>query len=210
MTGDRQWRGVVNGVLYMVQFEPSLDDDAVVAARAEQLLAAPPFDQPVAELLSALRAALADGRPLTGGVPQPHDEATVRAFLTRVADRIDAARPWVPPPYRKLPAHTRPDVLDAPAVARIGFDWKQTADRLGRSIDRVGDHAVLVLELATGHVVAVVDDWDITARTGARDGWSTLVTTSPERSAEVVDAFRAATGFGPADLTPLPPYDHAG
>lgn len=194
-TSEQQWRGVVNGVLYMVQFEPTLDDEATVAARAEQLLARPPFDLPVAETVDALRAALASGRPLTGGIPVPHGEPAVRAFLTRLADRMDAARPSTPPPFRKLPAHTRPDVLDAPAVAGIALDWKQVSDRLGRSIDRAGDSAVLVLELATGDVVAVVDDWDITPRTGARDGRSTLLSPSPRPAADVADAFRAATGL---------------
>lgn len=99
-TSEQQWRGVVNGVLYMVQFEPTLDDESVVPARAEQLVARPLFDLPVAQIVDALRTALADGRPLTGGIPQPHDETTVRTFLTRLVDRMEAARPWTPPPFR--------------------------------------------------------------------------------------------------------------
>jgi hypothetical protein len=89
-TSEHQWRGVVNGVLYMVQFEPTLDDESVVAARAGQLVARPLFGQPVAQTVEALRTALADGRPLTGSIPQPHDEATVRTFLTRLVDRMEA------------------------------------------------------------------------------------------------------------------------
>lgn len=195
-----EWRGVVNGVLYLVQFEPTLDEEQVVAARADQLVAQPIFDQPVAETVAALRAALASGERLSGGIPAPHDEATVRGFLQRLADRMEALRPWPAQPYRKLPAHTRPELLTAPAVGRITYDWKRAADRLGRSIDRADDHAILVLELDTGDVVAVVDDWDITQSGGRRDGRSMLVSASPKPPADLVAAFRAATGFTPEEV----------
>ncbi len=62
MTGAGDWRGVVNGVLYVVQFERDLDD-GVVAARAAELVARPPFGRPVAATVQALRAALASGEP---------------------------------------------------------------------------------------------------------------------------------------------------
>lgn len=90
---EPEWRGVVNGLLYVVQFEPSIDDDAVVADRVEQLQAAPPFGLPVPRIVTALRTALADGRPLGTGIPQPHDETAVRTYLSQVADRLDQARP---------------------------------------------------------------------------------------------------------------------
>lgn len=189
------WRGVVNGVLYLVQFEPTLDDEQVVADRATHLVTQPLFDQPVADTLTALRSALASGRTLTGDIPVPHDETAVRTFLRRLADQIDARRPWPAQPYRKLPAHTRPDLLRAPAIAHVDHDWKRAADLLGRSIDRAEDKAVLVLQLDTGDVVAIVDDWDITAATGNRDGRSALHSPGPRPPADVLDAFRTATGL---------------
>lgn len=200
VAGD--WRGAVNGVLYVVQFEPSLDDDAVVAERAEQLVAQPLFDQPVADTVAALRAGLASGEQLTGSIPVPHDEATVRTFLGRLVEATEALRPWPTPAYRKLPAHTRPDALDAPAVAELRLDWKRASDRLGRSIDRAGDTAVLVLQLDTGDVVAVVDDWDITPA-GNPDGRSTLRSAGPGAPADVLAAFRTATGLSADEVVAL-------
>lgn len=54
---EPEWRGVVNAVLYVVQFEPRIDDDAVVADRVQQLQAAPPFGLPVPRIVAALRVA---------------------------------------------------------------------------------------------------------------------------------------------------------
>jgi hypothetical protein len=203
VTGGQQWRGAVNGVLYIVQFEPDLDDGQVVADRAAQLVAQPIFDQPVQQTVDELRAALASGAQLTGGIPQPHDEATVRTFLGRLVDRLEALRPWPRQPYRRLPAHRHRDVLDAPVVGRIGYDWKQATDRLHRGIERADDRAVLVLELDSGDVVALVDDWDITPAGGLRDGQSVLVSASPKPAADLVAAFRAATGFTAEEVTPV-------
>jgi hypothetical protein len=92
-TGASDWRGVINGVLYVVQFEPVLDH-GVVAARAAELVARPLFGRPVAATVHALRAALASGEPLTGGIPQPHDEATARAYVAALVERLEALRPW--------------------------------------------------------------------------------------------------------------------
>jgi hypothetical protein len=198
-----EWRGFVNGVLYMVQFEPTLDDERVVAERAGRLVAQPIFDRPVEDTVTALRAALASGAPLTGGIPQPHDEATVRTFLGRLADRVEALRPWPTQPYRRLPVHSHADVLGGPVVAWLAADWKQASDRLRRGIERADDRAVLVLELETGDVVAIVDDWDITPAGGHRDRQSALVSGSARPAGDVIAAFRAATGFTDEEITPV-------
>ena len=203
MPTDQQWRGVVNGVLYTVQYDRDLADERVIADRAAQLVSRPLFDQPVQALVDALRAALASGEQLTGRIPQPHDESDVRTFLARLADRMEALRPWPHQPYRKLPAHAHPELLQAPAIALITADWKQAADRLRRTADHTGEHAVLALELDTGDIVAIVDDWDITPGGGRRDGRSTLVTTSRNAPAEVLAAFRTATGLSPDEAVPL-------
>jgi hypothetical protein len=202
VAGAQQWRGAVNGVLYVVQFEPALDD-GVVGLTADQLVARPMFDQPVQQTVDQLRAALASGEQLTGAIPVPHDEAAVRDFLGRLVDRLEASRPWPTQPYRKLPAHSHADVLAGPVVAELAYDWKQASDKLGRGIERADDRAVLVLQLETGDVVAVVDDWDITPAGGHRDGRSALVSGSARPAAEVIAAFQAATGFTADEVIPV-------
>jgi hypothetical protein len=179
VAGTQQWRGAVNGVLYVVQFEPVLDEQ-VVATTADQLVARPMFDQPVQRTVDQLREGLASGEQLTGVIPQPHDEAAVRDFVGRLVDRLETMRPF------PVPAN-----------------WKQAADRLRRGIERADDRAVLVLQLDSGDVVALVDDWDITPAGGHRDGESALLSASPKPAAELVDAFRAATGFTADEVTAL-------
>jgi hypothetical protein len=198
---EQQWRPTVNGVLYQTQFAPTLDDEALVANGAEQLVSRPLLGRPPEVTLDALRSALASGAPLTGGIPQPHDEASVRAFLTRLADRLEADRPWRTPPFRVLSWRDRPEVLRAPAIARVGYDWKPAADRLRTNAEQADDRAVVVVELHTGDVVAVVDDWDL--RSGLRDGQSVLLSSSARPAADVVEAFRAAAGFTPDEVTPI-------
>jgi hypothetical protein len=196
---EQQWRGTVNGVLYQSQFAPTLDDDELVATGATQLVERPLFGQPPEVTLAALRAALRSGRPLTGGIPQPHDEASVRTFLARLADRLEATRPWPVQPYRVLSWQDRPEVLDAPAVARVGFDWKPAADRLRTNAEQADDRAVVVVELAGGEVLAIVDDWDL--RAGLRDGQSVLLSASDRP--DILDVFRTATGFTAEEVTPV-------
>jgi hypothetical protein len=196
---EQQWRGTVNGVLYQTQFAPTLDDDQLVARGAGELVERPLFGQPPEVTLASLRAALASGAPLSTGIPQPHDEDSVRAFLTRLADRLESSRPWPVPPFRVLSWRDRPEVLDAPAVARVAFDWKPAADRLRTNAEQADDRAVVVVELSTGEVLAVVDDWDL--RSGLRDGQSVLL--SAGGGPDVVDAFRAATGFTATEVTAL-------
>ena len=200
MVDEQQWRGTVNGVLYQSQFAPTLDDDKLIATGATRLVEQPLFGQPPQVTLAALRAALGSGQPLTGGGPQPHDEASVRIFLTRLADRLEAARPWPVQPYRVLSWQDRPEALPAPAVARISYDWRPAADRLRTNAEQADDRAVVVLELATGDVLAVVDDWDL--RSGLRDGQSMLLSASPD-PAGAIEAFKAATGFTAEEVTPV-------
>lgn len=197
---EQQWRGTVNGVLYQVQFAPTLDDDSLVASGAEQLVTQPLFGQPPAVTLEALRTALASGSPLSTSIPQPHAEASVRTFLSRLVDQLEAAAPWPVPAYRVVSWRDHPEALDAPAVARISYDWKPAADRLRTNAEHADGRAIVVLVLATGDVLAVVDDGDLGSN--RRDGRSKLLSSSA-RPAEVIEAFRAATGFTGEEVTPL-------
>ena len=109
------------------------------------------------------------------------------------------AKPWPVPPYRVLSWNDRPDVLDAPFVARVGYDWKPAADRLRTNAEQSEDRAVVVVELAGGEVLAIMDDWDL--RSGRRDGQSVLLSASDRP--DLVELFRAATGFTADEVTPV-------
>ncbi len=90
MADSVQWRAVVNAVLYIVQFQPTLNSESTLDQTAAQLRERPLLGQPVEASVRALREALDSGEQLTGTIPQPHDEASVRDFLTRLADRLAA------------------------------------------------------------------------------------------------------------------------
>jgi hypothetical protein len=196
MTGVPPWRGVVNGVLYQVQFAPDLDA-ALVDTAAASMIARPLYDQPLDLTVDAMRAALTGREPLTGGIPQPHDEAAVRDFFAALVARLDALRPWPVPPFRGLDAQDRPDLLDAPVIAHLRADWKQISDRLHRMMHHVGAHAVLVLELAGGETFAIIDEWDL--RTG-NDRQSEVRYAGTLTPTEALAEFVAATNFDPADV----------
>jgi hypothetical protein len=197
------WRPFVNGVLYQVQFEPELDA-AVVDRVAQGLVSRPLFEQPVETAVAALRAAVDSGDTLTAMIPVRPGEQAARDFLRRLVDRLDRERPWPEPPFRVLDAAHWEQLRTAPPLARIELDWKDVDDRLHRVFTRVDDLAVLVLQLGTGDRVAVVDDWQLPWAPDRPDlrGESFLLSPGPRPAAEVIDAFRAATGL--TELTPLP------
>ncbi len=96
-----KWQGLVNAVLYTVQFERILD--AETADRVAHILVEEPLLRMTPEQEhTALREALSSGEPLTGGIPQPHGEEAVRRFTTAVLSRMDTLRPW-PVPFRDSP-----------------------------------------------------------------------------------------------------------
>ena len=181
-------------VLYLVQFQRSLDDEQV-AWRARYLVDNPIDDLPVAHTVDALRAGLASGEQLSGDIARHHDEATFRSFLGRLADRMEALRPWPTPPYRKLPASRHADVFEWLELGRIGYGAKGLAERLHRYPEGVGNREVLVLQLESGDVVALLDDRH-------RKGWSVLVSGSARPADDVIAAFRTATGFTAKDIAP--------
>lgn len=90
------WRGTVNSVLYKIQFERNLDDAEVVDWLAADLVERPLAGSTPQEEIAELTAALRSGASLTeGGIPQPHGDQAVRAFLTKVVAKMNdlQARP---------------------------------------------------------------------------------------------------------------------
>lgn len=87
------WRGTVNSVLYKTQFERNLDDPDVVGWLAADLVERPLAGSTPEEEAAELTAALRSGASLTeGGIPQPHGDHAVRAFLTKVLATMNDLR----------------------------------------------------------------------------------------------------------------------
>lgn len=81
-----EWRGLLNGVLYVVQFSVLDSDEADRVAR--MIREQPLFGWSVEQQYDALAAALASDADLSTGIPQPHPDAAVRTFLRDVLARL--------------------------------------------------------------------------------------------------------------------------
>ncbi|MDG4825399.1 hypothetical protein O7635_26430 [Asanoa sp. WMMD1127] len=82
------WKGHVNGILYGIQFDRTLDD-AVVGRVADGVLGGLyPGDR--AETLAALTEALRYQGPLNDQVEAPHTEESIRDFLGRLSTALAA------------------------------------------------------------------------------------------------------------------------
>lgn len=81
-----EWRGLLNGVLYVVQF--SVLDSAEADRVARMIREQPIFGWTVEQQYDALAAALASDADLSTGIPQPHSDAELRTFLRAVVTRL--------------------------------------------------------------------------------------------------------------------------
>ncbi|GAA2651639.1 hypothetical protein [Streptomyces vastus] len=93
--------GVVVAVLYCVQFSRELGESEVERL-ARMILEQPFYDLTTEEEYASIEAALAEESWERDLSWQPHDEPSVRDFLRRLLEHLDALRPWQEPPFRSL------------------------------------------------------------------------------------------------------------
>lgn len=195
---EEEPRGLINGILYGVQFERTLDDEAVDRI-ARALVQEPILYLPPEQEYELLATALRSGELLTGGIPQPHSEDAVRVFLGKVVRRLDALRPWPELPFLPIPPERRPDFGSARPIARVQVPPFEVQGRLRTMFHRLEDgHDILLLRLRSGAEVGLITPWWTACDDAA------LVQNTPGVPAEqVIEEFRTATGFGPHQVTPL-------
>ncbi|MEU8180021.1 hypothetical protein AB0B85_02295 [Micromonospora sp. NPDC049044] len=87
MTTD-QWKGYINGILYGVQFDRTLDDAVVTRVAAGVAAGLYPGDR--AETLDALDQALRSEIPLNDEIETPHSEESIRTFLRNLSTALQA------------------------------------------------------------------------------------------------------------------------
>lgn len=159
-TRHDQWRPVVNGILYGVQFADELTDE-LVDRTAHRIQARPLAGLTAEDQYAALATAVTHGDDLTCMEGGQHGEPAVRAFLARVLDRLDALHPWQDQPYQVLNL-SRWDQLDTPAViARILISTPKVEQKIGLAFWRLDDlqKRAAMLQLHSGAVVALVAHW---------------------------------------------------
>lgn len=193
-----EWRGLVNAILYTVQFERQLDEEAIDRV-AHTLIERPLLGLTPEQEYDALVAALRSDEPLTGDIPQPHSEAAVGGFLAGVANRMDGLRPWPEPPFIQLNISEWDRFASARPIARVHVWYIQAQERLRRGFDQVETgRDVLLLRLPSGAEVALVTPW-----WAGSDDLALLQNTPGRPPQQVIDEFRKATGFGADEITPL-------
>ncbi|MEV4820506.1 hypothetical protein [Micromonospora sp. NPDC049274] len=90
---SRDWKGVINQILYGLIFTPQLDDPSagqMAAAMVERRY----FGDGPGVYADAIAWARQYAGPLTDEIETPHSEHDFRDFLRRLAAELDERRPW--------------------------------------------------------------------------------------------------------------------
>jgi hypothetical protein len=209
------WRGLVNAILYTVQFDRDLDDETIDRV-AHTLIEQPLLGLTPPQEYDALVEALRSGEPMTDDISQPHAETAVGGFLAGVANRMDAEtavggflagvanrmdalRPWPELSFVQLNVSEWDRFGGARPIARVHVWYVQAQGRLRKGFDQLDTgRDVLLLRLSSGAEVALVTPW----WEGSDD--LALLLNTPDRSPrDVLTEFGKATGFGADEITPL-------
>jgi hypothetical protein len=182
-------RGIMNQLLYPIDGAPDLSD-ATAARMVSNMIDGRPYSTPVAEFAEAIDLTLRAGalHPQTAEMSHRFTEPELLDFLRRVQHLLEESRPWPRPKFRKLDVTEWPSFGDATAIARINLPMHQLNGAVGRPFDHVpageAKLPVLILELRTGEVVALMGSVDPRSKTFA------LLYRGDTAPADVIDHFR--------------------
>ncbi|WP_162958394.1 hypothetical protein [Nocardia yunnanensis] len=199
------WRGVVNAVLYKVQFADALGDDEVRRISGS-LVHQPLWDLTVEDEYRALVEGLDSGEDLDPVVQANFSEADKRSFLTRIVGELDDMRPWPVRPYREIPLDRWAEFIGLDPIARIDLSWTDIQPLLGKMFRKPTGYnrEVLLLHLKSGAEVGFL--WP---------GWGDRAATELVARGEKLDAssivqeLLSVSGLDPVKVTVLAPAETA-
>lgn len=197
---------VVGSLLYIVKFDRR--DDALADRMARGLIGEPLQELSLEEEYQGLVEALASDATLSevirmSGIRSAPGEEEFRDFLRRVVNRLDAMRPWPPPPHRELNQSRWPaEYANARLVGRITMRYVAAQGKLNYVFGGVQDgdikRQVLILRLRSGDEVALVTPWWPDSKHVA------VLSRDPNRPpSEVLAALFDGTRFTPDDVEPI-------
>jgi len=198
---EEEWRGILNHLLYVVQFDRELSD-ATIDEIAEKMVVRRGLTAGPEVYYQALSQAL-HAEYLVGPQSIPmaiqHDDSRLRDVIARLLPRLDARRPWPAARFIQLPVGDWP-WEQAPTVATIRAGFHDVMGRTWHFFDHVKVDGVLtnvmVLRQRTGEVIALVGS------TGPRpaDRRSTFFRVLAGDPAEALASFMELTGFTADDV----------
>lgn len=153
MTDD--WRPVINAVLWMTQFAPTLDEGEVRRI-ATSLLEKPFGDLTPEQEYQALVEALDSGEQLDAIVRVKHSPTEIRRFLAGIVAELDARRPWQDAALREIPISRWAEFADAVPIARISVPWPTIEGKVDKTFKRVGGGEGVLLRMRSGIELGLV------------------------------------------------------
>ncbi|MFC9966184.1 hypothetical protein ACFVH4_18305 [Nocardia ignorata] len=196
------WQGIVNAVLYSVQFEKELDN-SVVDRIAHALLTEPLGTFTPDEEYRILKVGLAAGEPIPEVVPMRQSPAELRNFLSRIVARMDATRPWPSLPYQRLPEDSVSAFKNAVPIARISASVNDIETRISRGFYWGTDFGTFIpLKMKSGRVIGMFTPfWDDS------DDIVVVVATDEPEPAEAINELLSTTRIDPTKVMPLTTED---
>ncbi|MFB7724464.1 hypothetical protein [Nocardia sp. NPDC056100] len=192
----QQWRGVVNAVLYGVQFSDTLGPEEVSRV-STALLTGPLGALTLDEKYGALVAALESNEELDTVVRIKHSESELRDFLGRVVAELDGRRPWTEPAFRELPLSEWTRFSGFAPVARVDLAWPAIQGPLRRMLKKPAgdDRYWLLLRMRSGTEVALVwPGW-------AGESATALLADQVIPARNVVEEVLGATALTPSNIS---------
>lgn len=159
-------RSVTYTIRHVIRNE-SLDDELALR-HARALLVEPLMGLTAEQEYSGLVEALSSTAALSTWWGDPRyeqaiREADFRAHLRRVVERLDAMRPWPTPLFRVADPRLWKDYIEPRLVGLLRLRVPKIEDRIRHPLVPITtgeiQHQVAVLDLRSGHQVAVVGQW---------------------------------------------------
>ncbi|WP_225729985.1 MULTISPECIES: hypothetical protein [unclassified Nocardia] len=195
-----EWRGVVNAILYVVQFDELGPEE--VSRVSRNLLTKPFFDLTPDQEYRALLEALESGAELNATIGTRHSEAEIRDFLNRIVAELDDMRPWPEPQFQELPMTRWPEFAGRAPFAQVDVSWPEIETKL-RLIFNKSDsdgRECLPVRMRSGVEVGFIwPGWPGSSATAV----VALKTDLPAH--RIVDEIIQATLLEPSDITVLGP-----
>lgn len=199
---DNEVSGLMTLFLYGIDKAPDLGPSTVDLS-ADDLLNQVHYRQPAQDYFDAFGAVLRSGRVPAHAMEgvERYSQPEILDFISRLHAKLDQARPWPRPRHRKVDVSEWPSFAHARGIARITALPSRVESMFRSDFDKVstgsGDLPVMILELRSGELVAILGSTELGSRT------YTLLARDAKDPAATIAHFRDVTRFTEEEVAPL-------